>query len=150
MTMFLPILKREKSESLNFDSIKFWSDFSTNFLIPESPILVAVPKQENKLFFDIVNSVNLGPYKLLGEFFNCLDRSKEQEIVEFCNDYGWWNDWHSTIFDCRWNVCLKFIERRAFIINKSLLGRDYLGLKTRRVPWEKPNMKFSNPSERLM
>ncbi len=136
---------RIEGQLLTFDEVKFWSDFSTNHLIPESPILISVPKQENR-FFDIIKSVNLGAYKFFGKLFN-FHSPRKQEILQFYNNFGWWNDWHSTIFDARWDVCLRFIERNGFIVSKSIVSKDYLGLKSNRINWKYPNMRFSVPIE---
>lgn len=136
---------RIEGQLLTFDEVKFWSDFSTNHLIPESSILISVPKQENR-FFDIIKSVNLGAYKFLGKLFS-PHSPREQEVLEFYNNFGWWNDWHSTIFEARWDIYLKFIERNGFIVSKSIVSKDYLGLKSNRINWEYPNMRFSVPIE---
>jgi hypothetical protein len=66
----------------------------------------------------------------------------------FDNSFGWWNDWHSTIFNERCDVRLKFIKHSGFVIKKSLLGgKDCLGLKANGVDWNNPNMRFSSSTK---
>jgi hypothetical protein len=136
---------RIEGQLITFDEVKFWNDLSTNHLIPESPILISVPKQEER-FFDIIKSVNLGAYKFSYNLFNYY-YPREQEVIDFYNIFGWWNNWHSTIFNARWDVCLRFIERNGFIVSKSIVSKDYLGLKSNRINWKYPHMRFSVPIE---
>lgn len=133
----------QNTQLVKFDDLDFWNYFSKTHFIPESPILIAIPNQNNR-FLDPISSVNFGAYHFLWGLFNCLDSDRERELVEFDNSFGWWNDWHSTIFNERFDVCLKFINHSGFVIKKSLLGgKDCLGLRANGVDWENPNMRFS-------
>lgn len=134
----------QNNQLVKFDDVDFWNYFSKTHFVPESPILIAIPNQDNS-FLDPINSLNFGAYHFLWELFNCFDSVRERELVEFDNNFGWWNDWHSTIFNERWNVWLKFIKHSGFVIKKSLLGRkDCLGLKANGVDWNNPNIRFSS------
>ena len=130
---------------VKFDDAEFWNYFVKTHVIPNSPILIAIPNQENK-FLNPISSVNFGAYHFLWSLFSCLDSTREKDIVEFHNDFGWWNDWHLTIFNQSWDVSLKFIKQSGFIIQQSLVGKDCLGFKTNQVDWEYDNMRFSRPT----
>ena len=135
--------QNQDNQLLKFDDVDFWTYFSKTHFVPESLILITIPNQDNK-FLDPICSVNFGAYHFLWGIFNCFDSNREREIVEFYNEFGWWNDWHSTIFNEHWNVSLKFIKQSGFIIQKSLVGKDCLGSKkTNQVDWEYENMRFS-------
>jgi len=137
----------QNNQLVKFDDVDFWNYFSKTHFVPESLILIAIPNQDNS-FLDPINSLNFGAYHFLWEFFNCFDSDRERELIEFDNNFGWWNDWHSSIFNERCNVWLKFIKHSGFVIKKSLLGgKDCLGLKTNGVDWNNPNMRFSSPTK---
>jgi hypothetical protein len=137
----------QNNQSVKFDDLDFWNYFSKSHLMPESSILIAIPNQDN-MFLDPINSINFGAYKFLWELFNCFTSVRERELVEFDNSFGWWNDWHSTIFNERCDVRLKFIKHSGFVIKKSLLGgKDCLGLKANGVDWNNPNMRFSSSTK---
>jgi hypothetical protein len=137
----------QNNQSVKFDDLDFWNYFSKSHVMPESPILIAIPNQDN-MFLDPINSVNFGAYHFLWELFNCFASVRERELVEFDNSFGWWNDWHSTIFNERCDVRLKFIKHSGFVIKKSLLGgKDCLGLKANGVDWNNPNMRFSSSTK---
>jgi hypothetical protein len=139
----------QNNQSVKFDDLEFFNYFSKNHVIPESPILIAIPNQEDNRFLDPINSLKFGAYHFLWKLFkfNCFDSDRERELVKFSNSFGWWNDWHSTIFNERSDVCLKFIRQSGFIIGQSLIGgEDRLGLKTKGVDWNYPNMRFSSPT----
>jgi hypothetical protein len=134
----------QNNQLVKFDDVDFWNYFSKTHFVPESLILIAIPNQDNS-FLDPINSLNFGAHHFLWELFNCFDSVRERELVEFDYNFGWWNDWHSTIFNERWNVGLKFIKHSGFMIKKSLLGRkDCLGLKATGVDWNNPNIRFSS------
>ncbi|MGB3636100.1 MAG: hypothetical protein WBA39_00685, partial [Rivularia sp. (in: cyanobacteria)] len=136
--------ENQDNQLLKFDDVGFWNYYSKTHFVPESPILITIPNQDNK-FLDPICSVNFGAYHFLWGIFNCFDSNREREIVEFYNEFGWWNDWHSTIFNEHWDVVLKFIKQSGFIIQKSLVGKDCLGSKkTNQVDWEYENMRFSS------
>ncbi|BAY66431.1 hypothetical protein NIES22_65700 [Calothrix brevissima NIES-22] len=140
--------KSQDNKLVKFDDVDFWNYFSKIHFVPESSILIAIPNQDNR-FLDPINSINYGAYHFLWELFNCFDSVREQELVEFDNNFGWWNDWHSSIFNERWDVSLKFIKHSGFVINKSLLGsKDCLGLKIKVVDWKYPKMSFSIPTRK--
>lgn len=139
--------ENQNNRLLKFDDVDFWNFFSKRHVVPESPILIAIPNQDNR-FLEPINSINFGAYNFLWGLFNCFDSERERELIEFYNNFGWWNDWHLTIFNERWDVCLKFLKHGGFVIKKSLLGgKDCLGLKTNRVDWKNPKMRFSCPTE---
>ena len=127
---------------IKFDEVAFWNYFSKFHFIPESPILIQIPQQKNR-FLNPIASLNSGAYHFLWAFFEAVDGDRQLKDREFYNSFGWWNDWHSTIFCDRYDIELEFISRRGFVINQSLLGQDYLGEKGRRIDWEEPNMRFS-------
>ena len=127
---------------VKFDEVDFWNYFSKTHFVPESPILIQIPQQKNR-FLNPITSLNFGAYHFLWEFFNAFDSDRKLESIEFYNIFGWWNDWHSTIFRDRYDMGLEFINRRGFVIHQSLLGHDYLGEKATRIDWEEPNMRFS-------
>jgi hypothetical protein len=134
----------QNNQLIKFDEVDFWNYFSKIYFVPESLILIAIPNQDNS-FLNPINSLNFGAYHFLWELFNCFDSDRERELVEFDNNYGWWNDWHSSIFNERWDVLLKFIKHSGFVIKKSLLGRkDCLGLKANGVDWNNPDIRFSS------
>lgn len=135
--------EEENNQSVKFDDVDFWNYFSKTYFAPQSPILIYIPNQDN-CFLDPISSVNFGAYHFLWSFFDCLDSSKEQEIIEFNNKFGWWNDWHSTIFNESWDVSLIFIKQTGFIIQESLLGRDNLGFSHKNY-WKHSKMSFSRP-----
>lgn len=139
-------IKNTKNQLIIFDDVDFCNYFSKNHVIPESPILIAIPQQNNR-FLDPVRSINFGPYHFLWELFNCLNSDRQQKIMDFNNIFGWWNDWHSTIFNERWDIWLNFINKRGFIIQQSIVGRDYLGEKGIRIDWKDKNMRFSSISK---
>lgn len=138
-------IESENYQLVKFDDAEFWNYFIKIHVVPESPILIAIPNQNNR-FLNPIDSINFGAYHFLWSLFNCFDSSRKQNIiVEFYNDFGWWNDWHLTIFNQSWDVSLKFIKQSGFIIQKSLVGKDCLGCKTNQVDWEYENMRFSRP-----
>ncbi|MGB6297051.1 MAG: hypothetical protein WBF90_12835 [Rivularia sp. (in: cyanobacteria)] len=136
-------IKTLQNKLVEFDEVDFWNYFSQNHVIPKSPLLIAIPKQDNR-FLDPIASLNFGPYHFLWDLFNYFNGERQQEIVDFYNFLGWWNNWHSTLFNNRWDVCLNFIEKRGFIIKKSILARDCLGLYDNHVNWKYLNMRFSS------
>lgn len=137
-------IESQQNKLVKFDDADFWNYFIKTHVVPESPILIAIPNHDNR-FLDPIRSVNFGAYHFLWSLFNCLDSSREKKIVEFHNDFGWWNDWHLTIFNESWNVSLKFIKQSGFIIQESFVGKDCLGFKTNQVDWKYSNMRFSRP-----
>lgn len=136
-------IESPENKLVQFDEVDFWNYFSKNHVIPESPLFIAIPKQDNR-FLDPVASVNFGAYHFLWELFNYFDGDRQTEIIDFYNTFGWWNNWHSTIFNNRWDVYLNFIEQRGFIIKKSIVGKDCLGLYDNQVDWKYLNMRFSS------
>lgn len=138
---FLRIEDRDKG-LVKFDDVDFWNYFSKSYVIPKSKILVAIPNRDRK-FLEPISSINFGAYHFLWSLFNSFDRHRKREQVDFDNDFGWWNDCHRTIFNERWDVRLNFIIRRGFVIQKSLLGQDYLGQKANQADWKDVNMRFS-------
>ena len=135
-------IENQNNQLVKFDDVDFWNYFSKSHIIPKSRILIAIPNQDNR-FLDPINSVNFGAYRFLWGLFNSFDGERKREIVDFYNKFGWWNNWHSTIFNERWDVWLNFINRRGFVIQKSRLGQDYLGQGAERVDWKDLNMRFS-------
>jgi len=137
---------------IEFDDVGFWEYFSQTHVAPQSRLLISVPLPNEKeefpqsysVVFYPIHSIKFGAYHFIWELFNYLETDKHEEIIKIYNKFGWWNDWHATIFQNRWDVQLKFIT--GFILGKSILGkeRNYLARKEDRTSWrQKEKMVFS-------
>jgi hypothetical protein len=135
---------------IEFDDVGFWEYFSKTHVAPQSRLLISVPlaneeekfPQQHSVVLDPIHSIKFGAYHFIWELFNYLETDKHEEIIKIYNKFGWWNDWHATLFKNRWDVKLRLVS--GFILGRSILGkeRNYLAKKADRTTWIQKEHRF--------
>lgn len=103
------------------------NDLAKHLVVPRSPLLVKLPRPSADsaiAYLDLVRAVPGGARALVWALLR--ERSSPLSERTVALTMGWWNTWHTTLFDDPADVIIRF-RKSQFELGAAILGKGALG-----------------------
>lgn len=121
------------------------NDLAREFVVPRSPVLFALPQptpDSLRTFVDMVAAVPGGARALIWALLRDRDEPLAERTLPLT--MGWWNSWHTSLFDDPADVRLRF-RKTQFELGLAVLGKNQLGGAPDAKVEEETPVRFSVP-----
>ena len=137
--------QRLGNDRLALDVGGFFEDLARTIAVPRSRVLIRLPNPEGleqPIYVSVLEAVPFGARSFLWGLL--LERDQRPDVRTIPLRMGWWNAWHTTLFNAPATIRIKF-ERTCFSLGTAALGRVALGGVEPTPHTTKPTIRFSVP-----